>query len=172
MTGLYTFLKYLTFPGALVRGMWEQIVCRASKTVVEDNRYLRQDEMASHIEHELMGSARSAFAICFVPFFFNMLGAFIFGIIPTLMLVYLQFKGIFLGVTCAVSYWFAVSLFCNAFPLVEDAMNMMDKVYHHGNIFQKIFYFIGAIITYVGAYLEKYSITFLIAVIFTIVVAI
>lgn len=172
MTGLYIFLKYLTFPGALVRGMWEQVVCRMSKIVVEDNRYLRHDESSSHIEHELASTSRSAFAMCFVPFFFNMLGAFIFGLIPTLMLVYLQFKGLFLGITCAISYWFAFSLFCNAFPLIEDAMNMMDKVYHGGTIIQKIFYAPGAVITYAGAYLEKYAITFIIAVVFTVVVAI
>lgn len=172
MTGIYIFLKYLTAPGALVRGMWEQIVCRASKIVVEDNRYLRQDESSSHIEHELAETSRSAFAMCFVPFFFNMLGAFIFGLIPTIMLIYLQFKGLFLGISCAISYWFAFSLFCNAFPLVEDAMNMMDKVYHHGTIIQKIFYAPGAVITYAGAYLEKYAITFIVAIIFTIAVAI
>ena len=38
MTGLYILIKYLTFPGALVRGMWEQIVCRMCKVPVEDNR--------------------------------------------------------------------------------------------------------------------------------------
>ncbi|MBQ7295757.1 MAG: hypothetical protein IJW86_06150 [Clostridia bacterium] len=172
MTRLYIFLKHLTAPGALVRGMWEQTVCRASKVVVEDNRYLRNDEMASHIEHELMPTARSAFAMCFVPFFFNMLGAFIFGIIPAVMVLYLQFRGIFLGITCAVSYWFAVSLFCNAFPLIEDAMNMVDKVYHKGNILQKILYAPGVAITYVGAYLERYSITFLLILVLSIAIAI
>ncbi len=172
MTGLYIFLKYLTAPGALVRGMWEQTVCRASKVVVEDNRYLRRDEMSSHIEHELMPTARSAFAMCFVPFFFNMLGAFIFGLIPAMMLLWLQFKGAFLVATCAVSYWFAVSLFCNAFPLIEDAMNMVDKVYHNGNILQKIIYAPGVAITYVGAYLERYSLTFLAILVISIMIAI
>ena len=170
MTGLYIFLKYLTFPGALVRGMWEQRVCRSSKVVVEDNRYLRNDEMSSHIDHELMPTARSAFAMCFVPFFFNMLGAFILGLIPGIMLLWLQFRGVFLGVSCAVSYWLAVSLFCNAFPLVEDALNMVDKVYKEGNLLQKIIYAPGVAITFVGAYLEKYCLTFVIAVVLSIMI--
>ena len=161
MTALYIFIKYLTFPGALVRGMWEQIVCRFSKVPVEDNRYLRSDEMISHIDHEFMPKARGAFAICFVPFFFNMLGALFLGIIPAMMLVYLQFRGIALIALCAVSYWLAISLFVNAFPLVEDALNMIDKVYHHGNILQKIIYAPGAVICLGGAYLEKYCLTFL-----------
>lgn len=170
MTKLYILIKYLTFPGALVRGMWEQRVCRFSKIPVEDNRYLRNDEMISHTEHELAGTARSAFAMCFVPYFFNMLGAVIFGLIPTVMLLYLQFRGLLLGISCAVSYWFAVSLFVNSFPLIEDAMNMVDKVYHKGNILQKILYAPGVALTYIGAYLEKYSLTFLLAVVFTVLV--
>ena len=168
MTGLYILIKYLTFPGALVRGMWEQIVCRMCKVPVEDNRYLRRDEMIGHVEHEFMPKAQGAFAICFVPFFFNMLGALILGIIPAVMLLYLQFRGILLGVTCAVSYWFAISLFVNAFPLVEDALNMVDKVYHEGNILQKIIYTPGVWTCYAGAYLEKYCLTFVFAIALTI----
>lgn len=167
MTALYIIIKYLTFPGVLVHGMWEQIVCRICKVPVEDNRYLRRDEMAGHIEHEFMPKARGAFAICFVPFFFNMLGALILGLIPAIMFVYLQFRGIALIALSLVSYWFAISLFVNSFPLVEDAMNMMDKVYHHGNILQKIFYAPGAVICYAGAYLEKYCMTFIFAVALT-----
>ncbi|MBO7320041.1 MAG: hypothetical protein J6V06_08510 [Clostridia bacterium] len=163
MTALYIIIKYLTFPGALVRGMWEQTVCRWSKVPVEDNRYLRRDEMISHIDHEFMPKARGAFAICFVPFFFNMLGALIFGTIPAVMLLYLQFRGIFLIATCAVSYWFAFSLFVNAFPLIEDAMHMLHMVYKKGNILQKIFYAPGAGICLIGAFLERYCITFVIA---------
>ena len=170
MTGLYILIKYLTFPGALVRGMWEQIVCRMCKVPVEDNRYIRRDEMISHIDHEFMPKAQGAFAICFVPLFFNFLGAIIFGTIPAVMLLYLQFKGLFLGFTCAVSYWFAFSLFVNAFPLVEDAINMLDKVYRHGNILQKIIYAPGAGLCFIGAYLERYCITFILAIAFTLAI--
>ena len=171
MTGLYILIKYLTFPGALVRGMWEQIVCRMSKVPVEDNRYLRRDEMIGHVEHELISKARGAFAICFVPFFFNMLGAILLGMIPAVMLIYLQFRGLYLALACIVSYWFAVSLFVHAFPLVEDALNMVDKVYHQGSILQKIFYTPGLLICLAGAYLEKYCLTFVFAVALTIGIA-
>lgn len=169
MTALYIIIKYLTFPGALVRGMWEQIVCRASKVPVEDNRYLRRDEMISHIEHELMPTARGAFAICFVPCLFNLLGAFVMGVIPATLLLYLGFSGLGFTVACGVSYWFAVSLFINAFPLIEDAINMREKVYKEGNILQKIFYAPGFVLTYLGAYLERYCLSFVIAVAVTVI---
>lgn len=167
MTGIYILIKYLTFPGALVRGMWEQIVCRMCKVPVEDNRYLRRDEMISHVEHEFMPKAQGAFAICFVPLFFNMLGALFLGVIPSMMLLYLQFRGLLLGISCVISYWFAFSLFVNAFPLIEDALNMMEKVYHKGNILQKIIYAPGAVVCFIGAYLERYCLTFVAAVAIT-----
>ena len=85
-----------------------------------------------------------------------------------MMLLYLQFRGLFLGISCAVSYWFAISLFVNAFPLVEDALNMIDKVYRKGNILQKILYTPGVWTCYAGAYLEKYCLTFVFAVALTI----
>lgn len=172
MTALYILIKYLTFPGALVRGMWEQIVCRISKVPTEDNRYIRSDEMISHIEHELMPTARGAFAICFVPFFLNMLGALFLGIIPASLLLHLGFSGAAFTISNALAYWFAFSLFVNAFPLIEDAINMKEKVYGEGNLLQKIFYTPGFILTYAGAYLERYCLTFIIAIALTVIIII
>ena len=40
---------------------------------------------------------------------------------------------------------------------------MKEKVYRHGNIFQKIIYAPGFLGCYVGAYLERYLITFVAA---------
>ncbi len=170
MTGLYIFIKYLTFPGALVRGMWEQMVCRLWKTPVEDNRYLRKDEMASHIEHDLMEKPSGAFAICFGPALMNLLGAFVLALVPILFTLYARIDDTVMTVINLVAYWFAVSLFTNAFPLIEDAMNMTEKVYKKGNILQKIIYTPGVALTYAGAYLERYCITFLLAVVATVMI--
>ena len=57
MTTLYIITKYLTFPGALVRGFFEQLVCRICGIPVEDNRIVRRDELSGHIEHELFPKA-------------------------------------------------------------------------------------------------------------------
>ena len=54
MTGLYILIRYLTFPGAIMKGFWQQVVCRICKVPVEDNRYLRNDEMCGSVEHEFM----------------------------------------------------------------------------------------------------------------------
>ena len=168
MTTFYFITKYLTFPGAFVRCFWEQIVCRICHIPVEDNRYLRQDELCGHVDHELMPTARSAFAFCFVPAFFNAIGAFLLAIFPIVFLFIYETTNVILVILTAVSYWFSCSLFINSYSLIEDAMNMIEKVYKHGNILQKIFYAPAAALLYVGSYLERYGITFLAAIIGTI----
>ena len=162
MTGLYILVRYLTFPGAIMKGFWQQVVCRICKVPVEDNRYLRNDEMCGSIEHEFMPKARGAFAICFVPAFMNGLASFLLLIVPEVMLL-LGLGGLVMKLASVVSLWFGLSLYLNSFPLVEDAMNMMNKVYKHGNILQKIFYAPAAVLLYVGAYLERYNVTSVLA---------
>lgn len=168
MTAFYYITKYITFPGAYVRCFWEQIVCRICKVPVEDNRYLRQDELAGHVDHELMPTARSAFALCFVPAFFNAIGALLLAIFPIAFMFIYGTTNILFMALCALSYWFAVSLFVNSYSLVEDAINMKEKVYKQGNILQKIFYSPALVILYIGSYLESYGITFIAAIIATV----
>lgn len=168
MTAFYCLTKTLTFPGVYARCFWEQIICRIFRVPVEDNRYLRQDELSSHIDHELMPTARGAFALCFVPAFFNAIGALFLAIFPIVFLFVYQTTNLALIISCAISYWFAVSLFTNSYSLVEDALNMKEKVYKEGNILQKIFYSPAFVFLYIGSYLEKYGVTFIAAVIATI----
>lgn len=168
MTNFYILTKILTFPGVYARCFWEQLVCTICKVPVEDNRYLRSDEMSSHVDHELMPTASSAFAICFVPAFFNAIGAFLLSIFPIVYLFVYETSDLLLTIVCALSYWFACSLFVNSYSLIEDAINMMEKIYKNGNILQKIIYAPGAACLYVGAYLERYGITFIASVICTI----
>ena len=172
MTAFYYITKYLTFPGAYARCFWEQIVCRICRVPVEDNRYLRQDELSGHIDHELMPTARSAFALCFVPAFFNAIGALFLAIFPVVYLFVYETTDLVFSLVCAVSYWFAVSLYVNSYSLVEDALNMKEKVYSEGNILQKIFYSPAFVLLYIGSYLERCGITFIAAVVATIAMAV
>lgn len=172
MTTLYIIVKYLTFPGAYVRCMWEQIVCRICKVPVEDNRCLRKDEMVSHIEHEFMPTAQSAFAICFVPAFMNAIGALFLSVAPIMFTLFAQFSDAKMTVVNIIAYWFAASLMVNSYPLVEDALNMMEKIYKKGNILQKILYAPAAALLFIGAYVEKYCISFVLAIALTVAILI
>lgn len=163
MTILYIITKYLTFPGALVRGFWEHLVCKMCSIPVEDNRLLRNDEVSSHVEHELAPTSRKAFALCFVPAFMNGLLALLLAIPSTLGLFFFNISGVLNVIVNIIAYWFAFSLYVNSYPMIEDALNMKEQVYKNGTVLQKIFYAPGFLFTFVGAYAERYLITFLIA---------
>lgn len=172
MTALYCFIRFLTFPGVYARCFWEQIVCRICGIPVEDNRYLRQDEMSGHIDHELMPTASSAFAFCFLPAFLNAVGALILGILPLYFLFLYETTNLIIILISAISFWFSCSLYLNSYSLVEDAINMMEKIYKHGNILQKIIYTPGAVLLYIGSFLERYCVTFIAVVVLTVTAAV
>ena len=163
MTGFYIFTRFLTFPGALVRGLWEHLVCRACGVPVEDTRLLRRDELCSHLEHELMPRPRGAFAICFVPAFLNGLLAFLLCAGPLLGLFAFEMRALVPKIVYILAYWFAFSLYVNSYPLVEDAINMREKVFREGKVIQKILYAPGFLFLYIGAFLERWGVTFLLA---------
>lgn len=168
MTLFYELIRILTFPGAFARCFWEQTVCRICGIPVEDNRYLRADELSGHVDHELAPTASSAFALCFVPAFFNAIGAFMLSVIPLVYLFIYETNNTVLALVCAVSYWLACSLYINSYSLIEDARNMLDKVYGQGNIIQKVLYAPAAVILYVGSYLEAYNVTFIAVIVATV----
>ena len=131
---------------------------------VEDNRLIRKDELSSHIEHELIKTPSGAFAICFIPALMNAFLALLLAIPPVLYIFAFGMSNVLVNIVCAIAYWFSFSLYVNSYPLVEDALNMKEQVYKHGNILQKILFAPGFLGCYVGAYAEKYCITFLLAV--------
>lgn len=162
MTALYIITRFLTFPGSLMRGFWEQIICRIHKVPVEDNRYLRNDEMCSHVEHEFMGGAAGAFAVCFVPMLLQLILAFIVSFASILNIYYLGIFSFPKSIIDILCLYIGFSLTVNCFPSVEDAMNMIEKIYKgKTNILVKIIFAPGAAVCYAGAFTERYCVTFL-----------
>lgn len=172
MTLIYIITRFLTFPGALTRGFFEQLVCRTHKNAVEDNRYLRADENCSHIEHELMETAGGAFAICFVPMLFQLIFGLFVAFTAAADLLFLGYFSMPEGIIDIVCLWVGFSLSVNCFPSVEDAINMMEKLYKSkSNVLQKILFAPGAVICYAGAFLEKYCLTFISGIVITLIFA-
>lgn len=172
MTTLYIITRFLTFPGALLRGFLEQLICRIHKTPVEDNRYLRRDELCSHIEHEFMLKPWSAFAICFFPMLIQLILGFFVSVTAAMDLLYLGVFSWPVGLIDIVSLWVGISLSVNCFPSIEDAINLKGLLYDSDTgILQKIILTPGTVICYAGAFLERYCITFLSGVVITLVLA-
>lgn len=173
MTALYIASKILTFPGAFIKGFWEQLTCKLLGLPVEVPGYLRIDEACGHVEHAFPKKGWPAYLVATGPAFMNFnIGLWIF------LAGFLNLR--FMGITPADSTAFfviyvvmtyvGISMLCNVFPLVEDAMNLYDLLYRQkkGNAAGRFFAYIPTAITYAGAYLEKYCVTPLLWIVFMI----
>lgn len=156
MTALYIITRYVTFPGAFIRCFYEHIMLKITKTPVEDDRYIRDDEMSSHIEHELIKGPTAAFFTALIPCLLCLWGALLMAMCPVVFRPTSVAGTVFTG----LSVWFAVSLLSNCFPSVEDALNLADRIYRKGNLFQKIIFAPFFAVLFVGAYAERYSVSF------------
>ncbi len=191
MTAIYVITKILTFPGALTKALYEQLMCRIFKCPVEDNRYLRTDEMCGHVEHELIERPVASFMFCFIPGMLNFFFAMFLGLFPLINVVYLGNYSGFVASSSSLSgiitdsnavslvdmllpiifVWLGISMLTNIFPLLEDAVVMKEQ-YSKLNIVAKILFFPGYIVMRIGAVLEKYGITFLLLVALSVLFAI
>lgn len=171
MTAFYIATKILTFPGAYLKGFWEHLTCKILGLAVEVPGWLRIDEACGHADHQLAKGGFSSYLMATGPSFMNFnIGIWIF-LAGFFNLKYMGItpydsaeNAVGLFVIYVLMTYVGVSMLCNIFPLVEDAMNLNDLLYSQkkGNIVGRILAFIPAKISYLGAYLEKYGITVII----------
>ncbi len=171
ITKLYIFSKILTFPGAYIRGFWEHLTCKILGLAIEVPGYLRIDEACGHVEHQLAKKGFAAYLIATGPGFMNLMTGFPIFLAGFLNLRYMGITpkdSVPLFILYVLMTYVGVSLLCNLFPLVEDAMNLNDLLFRQkkGNIIGRIFAAFPAFITNIGAYVEKYSISFIVWVVF------
>lgn len=186
----YVLTKILTFPGALTKAFFEQIMCRIFKCPVEDNRYLRTDEMCGHVEHEFIERPVASYMFCFIPGLLNFLLAQLLCLFPIVNIGLLGNYSGFIASSALSQFikeeamiatldfiipfffaWLCVSLLTNLFPLFEDSIVMKEQ-YSKLNIVLKIIFFPGYIVMRVGSWLEKHGLTFVLLVAATFVIAI
>lgn len=157
MSFIYIFTRYLTFPAVFIRCMWEQIICLFGKIAVEDARYVKDDEMCGHIEHEIIKSRASSVFIGLLPLLSAMTGIIAFSLFPYIFRPTSLEGTVFSG----LSVWFVISFISNCFPSIEDALNMKQRIYGESLIVWKILLAPLFAVLFVGAYLERYCITFI-----------
>ena len=191
MTVWYVITKIFTFPGALTKAFYEQLMCKIFKCPVEDNRYLRTDEMCGHVEHEFIERPVASFMYCFIPGLLNFFFAMFLGLFSFVNVLYLGNYSGFVASSQILSsaikdanagalvdmllpiifMWLCVSMLNNLFPLLEDAVVMKEQ-YSKLNGFAKVIFFPGYIVMSIGARLEKYGISFIILAVLSFVFAI
>lgn len=157
MSFIYIFTRYLTFPAVFIRCMWEQIICRLGKIAVEDARYVRDDEMCSHIEHELIKNRTLSVLIGVVPLLSAVMGTAAFWVFPYVFRPTSLMGTVFSG----ISIWFVISFISNCFPSIEDALNMKERIYKESHIVFRIILAPVFAVLFIGAYLERYCVTFI-----------
>ncbi len=165
MNTLYIITRILTFPGAYLRGFWEQLTCRILGLHVEIPGYLRIDEACSHVEHSLAKKGFASYLMATGAGFMN----FITGL-PIFLAGYMNLR--YMGITpydnlgyfifYVLITYIGFSMLCNIFPSIEDAMNLFDVAYKQKKmkIIGRIVFAIPSALAYAGSYLEKYCITF------------
>ena len=172
---LYIITKLIVFPGAYLRGFWEQLTCRLLKLMVEPGGYIRLDEACGHVEHSLAEKQFAAYLMATGPGFmnFNMgMAFFLFGYINMFTLGVTRFDSIPLYICSLVALYIGVSLLCCLFPLTEDILRFWDIAYGGyakkkrvaGRALDgvgKVLGFPFAAITRLGAFLEKNCVIFI-----------
>lgn len=176
MTALYIASKILTFPGAYLRGFWEHLTCKILGLPVELPGYLRIDEACGHVEHGLAKKGFASYLMATGPGFMNFMTGFPMFLVGYINLFYLGVKASdsagYFAFYVLLTY-VGISLLCNLFPLVEDAINLFDVAYSQKkmNIIGRILTYIPALITSLGARLEKYGVTVILWIAFMILSA-
>ncbi|MBR2875569.1 MAG: hypothetical protein IKC01_00350 [Clostridia bacterium] len=163
MTYIYVATRIITYFGTELRTFWEHLVCRFFKIPVEDARAFKSSEMCGHIEHELTKSVEEAFVMCFFPFIMNLL----LGICVLLTGAY---RVIYIGeisVSSCIFLWVGISLLANCAPSFEDVLSFKDALYNDktkGVV--RVLLTPHFAVSYACAFLERYSLTFVLSVAF------
>lgn len=173
MSILYIISKIITLPGAYVKTFWEHLTCRILGIPVETTNYLHYDETLGHVEHEFAKTLPKSFLLCWLPGFINRifggtmllagsLGIFYLGVEP----VSREVEGnLWIFYVYLVLLYLGISLLCNVFPLVEDALLTWEKLYGAtgAKLIWKILLFIPAVCMLAGSYIERYCLNILLA---------
>ena len=168
---LYIIGKYITFPGAYLRAFWEHITCLMLGLPVENTGYLRADEMCGHVEHFLPKKTFGAYFSATAPGFMGLITG-----LPLVILgvINLRFTGITfkdstaLFVLYIALIYIGVSIMCCLHPQFEVAQNLWDitlekiRSKDKKSVIGGAVMFLPALVTYIGAVLERFSVPILI----------
>lgn len=163
MRMLYIIGKLITLPGSFIRAFWEHLTCKILKLPVEEGGYIGFHDNCGHIDHAFASKGFAAYLMATGPGYMNMIIGW-----PLMLMGYINLKP--LGITpydsiplfiiYILSYYIGVSLLCCQFPLVEDILVFWEMAYKEKKVpvIGRIFAFIPALVTKIGAYLERWSI--------------
>ncbi len=164
MTYIYVATRIFTFFGTYLRTFFEHLACRIAGIPAEDVRAFKVSEMCGHVEHALTDNLKQTLLVTMLPFTMN----FTMG---TLMLLTGSYRLFFAGqidnIQPYIFTWIGFSCLANCAPSYEDALSLKGYIYSSKNMFVKIILSPMFGVYYACALLEKYSISFVIAALYT-----
>ncbi|MCL2508712.1 MAG: hypothetical protein FWF05_06005 [Oscillospiraceae bacterium] len=173
MKTIYVISKWLTFPGAFMKGFFEHLTCRLLKVkIYEADKYVTNNLLSGHVYMLPPESAAKSFFVCFLPGLLN----FLFGLGSyAAALMTLGYLGV--GFTDAQSQtqnpmfvfycvllYFGASMMCNIFPYRDDISHARELLYggeSKSGGAAKVLFFIPAAVMKAGSVLERYGLTVL-----------
>ena len=167
MTNLYVATRVLTVFGTIIRTFWEQVACRVCGVPVEDVRAFKVSELCGHVEHELIRNKKHSFIVCWLPFTMNFILACCFLLTGAYRIVYI---GDVKTVTSWVCFWLGISFAANCVPSFEDVLTFKEFFYNkETKTAVKVILAPFFALIYGFGILERFSITFVVAVLFAMV---
>ncbi len=167
MINLYVVTRVLTFFGTLMRTFWEQVTCRLCSIPVEDVRAFKASELCGHVEHELVKKKSHVFLICWLPFTLNFILSCCFLLSGAYRVIYV---GDIKTLTSWAFLWLGISFAANCVPSFEDVLSFKDVFY--GKDTKPVIKILLApffAVIYGFSLLERFSLTFIVAILFAVV---
>ncbi|MEE1504496.1 MAG: hypothetical protein UGF89_09670 [Acutalibacteraceae bacterium] len=167
MINLYVATRVLTVFGTIMRAFWEQVACRLCGIPVEDVRAFKVSELCGHIEHELIKNKKHSFIICWLPFTLNFILSVCFLLSGAYRVIYV---GDVKTITSWVFLWLGVSFAANCVPSFEDVLSFKENFYNsETKTIVKVLLAPFFAVVYGFSILERYSLTFVVAILFALV---
>lgn len=158
MVTFYKIIKYITFPGAMVKGFLEHLFCRIFGIPIEYSDCMQPNQLCGHVEH-MLSEKKGSFGFCWFPHIIMVLMGLMISMPAATELFYF---GIFDPLSI-LFFYVGVSFLTNAFPLYEDSINMWEYLYgsesENTKTITKVLLWIPAAILYAGSWLDQYGAT-------------
>jgi len=169
LTAVYVISKLLTAPAALLKAFWEHCLLKLMKEPVEGTAYLRRNELCGHTEHRLLSGVGRNALFCLIPGLLNFIFALPLLAVSAVNLFWLGIgvRDIQTGLVTplffmyVLFFYIGVSLWCNLFPLYEDAVNFSHEAANAAGLKKALLPLAASIRA--GAFLERYGLNLLIA---------
>ena len=176
MTWLYVIAKAVFFPGTFLKGFWEHLCCRTlGVPIYAADAYISKNVLSGHVSMIPAETPGKSFFVCFLPALISFLigfpafatGVLTLGVLGVDVIDPMSGKFCPMFIVYILLYLFGAACLCNVFPYTQDALHIWHTHFSKDSTVgtaRRILAFLPVCILTGGAYLERYSVTFLLSI--------